>query len=662
MNPKSELLYMAETGYIALIIALPTAAFSAVASVVGTRLGSRRLVASAQGSILAVFALFTLALVIILYAFITKDFSIKIVAEHASHDLPGVYALSALYAGKAGSMFLWGWLVSLFTAVLVLRERGNHQPIMPYALAILAIIEIFLIAMITLVINVFEKHPSPPAEGFGLNPLLQNFGMLVHPPLLYLGFAGFAVVFALVMASLITRSSGIEWSARVRGWTIFAWCTLGIGNLVGMWWSYNELGWGGYWAWDPVENAGLMPWLLGTAFLHSIAMLRQRNYLNRWSLCLITFTFAFTLLSPFITHGGIESPLHGFYGSPLPPYILAAILVTLISSLVLLYTRRRGLKREQRPVSLISREGAFLLTNIILAVLVAVIFAGTVLPRVVEALAGIKLALDRSFFDRTCGPIMLILVFLMGVCPLLGWSKTAWHSIRRNFLYTFMATIVIAIVILVSGIGNWYALAVIICGCPLFTICLEWYRGVRGRRRARKENFIRAFFSLLNSNRGRYGGFLSHIGVILIALGIIVSSFYGIEKTETLNIGESMSIGDYRLTYDELVLKQDNVKVSAVASISVNRNSHRAGIMHPSYDYWFGYKDHFAEVAVRTTPAEDLFTSLVWTGYDPEDKSATFRVLVNPMIVWIWVGGGFFLLGGVVAFSAREKQLSGVEE
>jgi len=652
---------MTDIGYVVLVIALPIALFSAAAAVVGTRAGSKRLVASARSSIIVVFSLYTLALAIILYAFITKDFSLRIVAGHASQDLPAVYTLSALYADKAGSIFLWGWLVSLSAALLVLWKRDNHQPIMAYTLSILAIVEIFFIALVTFGVNIFEKHPSPPIDGFGLNPLLQNFGMLVHPPLLYLGFVGFAVVFAIAMAALITRSPGAKWYSRAKGWAIFAWCALGLGNLVGMWWAYNELGWGGYWAWDPVENAGLMPWLLGTAFLHSIAMGRQRNYLQTWSFCLIIFTFAFTLLSPFITHGGIESPLHGFYGSPFPPYILAAILFTLVASLWLLYRRRKDLEREENPASLISREGAFLLTNIILAVLVFIIFAGTVLPRVIEALGGMKIALGRSFFDRTCGPVMLILVFLMGICPLLGWSKTVWHSIKRNLLYTLLATIVIAIVILISGIGNWYAVAAIICGLPLFTICLEWYRGTRARHRTGKENYIRAFLSLVNNNRARYGGFLVHIGIILIALGIIASSLYNIEKTVTLNIGESMNIGKYKLTYNELMLKQDNVKVSAVAAMSVNRNGRLIGIMYPSYDYWFSYKSHFSEVAVRTTPAEDLFLSLVWAGFDPMNKSATFRVLVNPLIVWIWVGGGFFLLGGAVAFPSEKKRLSGVK-
>ncbi|MCK4722442.1 MAG: cytochrome c biogenesis protein CcsA, partial [Dehalococcoidia bacterium] len=292
---------MAEIGYVALVIALPVAIFSAAASVVGARVGSRRLAEGGRSSILAVFGLFTLALAIILYAFITKDFSLKIVAGHASRDLPAVYTLSALYADKAGSIFFWGWLVSLSAVWLALQKRANHRPLMSYALSILAIVETFFLALVTFGVNVFERHPSPPVDGFGLNPLLQNFGMLVHPPLLYMGFAGFAVVFALMMAALITRSSGGAWLSQVRSWTLFAWCVLGLGNLIGMWWSYNELGWGGYWAWDPVENAGLMPWLLGTAFLHSIAMRKQKNYLQTWSLVLIIFTFALTLFSPFIT-------------------------------------------------------------------------------------------------------------------------------------------------------------------------------------------------------------------------------------------------------------------------------------------------------------------------------------------------------------------------
>jgi cytochrome c-type biogenesis protein CcmF len=652
---------MSEIGHIALIIALPVAILAVVVSAVGARTGSLRLMTVGRRSILVLGALFTLALAVILYEFFTRDFGLRIVAEHTSRDLPAIYTLSALYADKAGSMFFWGWLVSLFAVILALRRGGFPLPVKYYALAILAVVQLLFISLITLVANVFERQLSPVGDGYGLNPLLQNFGMLVHPPLLYLGFAGFAVVFALTIAALITRRDGGEWSAGVRRWTILAWCALGVGNLLGMWWSYNELGWGGYWAWDPVENAGLMPWLLGTAFLHSISMRRQRDYLQVWGLYLIIFTFALTLLSPFITHGGIESPLHGFYGSSFPPFILATILVTLIGSLALIYSRRKGLANQESPSSPISREGAFLLTNIILVILTSIILAGTVLPSVIEALSGTKIVLGRGFYDRTAGPVMLVLVLVMGVCPLLGWAKTSWTQLRRRLLYPCLAVVVAAVVILITGIGIWYAVAAIVCGGPLLIVLFEWYQGMVTRHRTRRENYIRALVSLVGSNRARYGGFIAHIGIILVTLSIIASSFYATERTATLNIGETMNIDGYRLTYSELIIKQDNVKASAIADISVSRNSRQVGFLHPSYDYWFGYNDSFAEVAVRTTPVEDLFVSLIWTSYDPQDKSATFRVLVNPMILWMWVGGGFLLLGGAVAFSRSEKEPAGGE-
>jgi cytochrome c-type biogenesis protein CcmF len=645
---------MTEAGHIALIIALPAAVFAAATAIAGARATSGSLYRTARNGLLIVFGLYTLALVLILYAFFARDFSVKIVAEHTSRDLPALYTLSALYADKAGSIFLWGWLISLFAALLIGQAGNEDRRTISYAIAILAIIEVFYIVLVTFVVNVFAPTPSPATNGAGLNPLLQNFGMLLHPPLLYIGFAGFAIVFALVTAALIARAPGTSAGRLVRRWTLFAWCTLGIGNVIGMWWSYNELGWGGYWAWDPVENAGLMPWLLGTAFLHAMAVRGRRNYLEAWSYWLAVFTFVFTLMSPFITHGGIESPLHGFYGSPLPPYILAAMIIVVIGSLWLRYRRRGDTAKEERPASFISREGVFRLTSIVLVALVLVIFIGTVLPRIIEAVGGAKITLDRSFFDKTAGPLMLLLVLIMGVCPLFGWGKAVWASWRRNIVFFFAAVIVVSGAVLISGVGNWYIAVVMFCGLPLFVIIREWWRGTAARRRSTGKNWCRAFLALVGGNRARYGGFLAHTGIVLIALGVIVSSFYGVEKIATLGIGESMNAGKYRLTYDELIFKQDSAKVSAVAEITVTRNGRRLGTMRPSYDYWFSYDDFFAEAAVRTTAAEDLFISLVWTGFDPADRTATFRVLVNPLVVWIWIGGGFFFIGGALSFSFKE--------
>ncbi|MFC1920137.1 heme lyase CcmF/NrfE family subunit [Chloroflexota bacterium] len=652
---------MAELGFITLIAAIIAAVYSAVAAVVGVKRNSEKLIASVRTGILAVAVLYTIALAIILFSFATKDFSLKIVSDHASLDLPLVYSLSAIYANKTGSIFFWGWLVSLFTAVLAIKRNGVQRQGMPYALAILAIIEVFFLALATILTNIFTRNSVPPIDGFGLNPLLQNVAMFIHPTLLYMGFAGMAVVFAIALAALISRSRGTEWIAGIRRWSVFAWCLLGIGNLTGMWWAYVELGWGGYWAWDPVENAGIMPWLLATAFLHSIAMRKQRIYLQTWSMALVIFTFAFTLLSPFITHGGIESPLHGFQDSSFPPYILAAILITLIVSLTLLYHRRRDFETEKKPESIISKEGAFLTTNIILVILVLVIFTGTVLPGIIKGLGGADLALDRSFFDRTCGPIMLILVFLMGVCPLLGWGKTLWSSVKRDFMYVLPVILIISVIILITGAGNWYAAVPIVCGFPLYVIISEWYRSVIARHQSRGENPALAFLSMLWSRRARYGGFIVHIGIIAITLGIIGSSLYNIERTVTLDIGESVDIGKYELDYQELTFETDKSRIKAIATISVINNERLVKTLYPEYNYWINSGEYLAEVDYRTTLAEDIFVSLAWTSFNPDDKTVTIRALINPLIVWIWIGAGLVLSGGVVSFSLPGDKLNRIK-
>ncbi|HEY32070.1 MAG TPA: heme lyase CcmF/NrfE family subunit [Dehalococcoidia bacterium] len=652
----------AEIGQGAIILAFLAAIVSVVVAGIGAYTSSRRLISITRISVISIAAFYSLALATAVFAFLTRDYSLRIVSAHVDSNLPASYALSALYADKAGSMLLWGWLISLFSALIAFRKHEYDNSILPHMLCILAAIQVFFLAMVTFVGNVFEQNPTPVTEGIGLNPWLQNIAMLVHPPVLYISFAAVSVVFAMIIASLITRTPDDQWVRWVRRWTLFGWCTLGIGNLIGMWWSYNELGWGGYWAWDPVENAGLMPWFLITAFIHSISVQRQRNRLRRWSLVLAIFTFEFTLLIPFITHGGIESPLHGFIHSYFPPYILAAILITLAGSLGLLYIRRKDLQRDERSFSLVSREGAFLATNIILVLLTVVVLIGTVLPRIVELFSGTRIAIDRSFYDRVAGPIMLVLVFFMGVCPLLGWAKTSWKSAKSSFLFSLLAALLVAVVVLIVGGGKWYVISAIVCCFPFFVILLEWFRGARARHQGRKENYFRASLALLDSNRPKYGGFLVHIGIILIALGIVVSSFYSVEKVSTLDIGQSMKVGDYDLTYDELLLKQDNVKISTIATISMSKQGRLIGEVYPENNYWFYYSpilnETFREVAVRTTPAEDVFVYLWWTSFDQQDKSATIIAMVNPLVVWIWAGGGFLLLGGAIAFSHQDKRES----
>jgi cytochrome c-type biogenesis protein CcmF len=326
---------------------------------------------------------------------------------------------------------------------------------------------------------------------------------------------------------------------------------------------------------------------------------------------------------------------------------------------VLLIIRRNYLKDDNAPFSFVSREGAFLITNIILVVLVFVIFLGTISPKVMELITGTRIAVERGFFDRTCGPILLILVIFMGICPLLGWGKTSWYAIKRNFLYSIIFTVIIIAAVLIIDVNSWYAAVLIGLVCfPLATIVAEWVRGSIARHSSKSENYLRAFINLITSNRSRYGGLLVHLGIVMISLGIIASSFFNVESTATIEPGESLNVGKYEFVYEELMLKQDSTKTSAVASVTILDNGREIAVMEPSYNYWFQYKDNFAEVAVRSTPAKDIFVSLIWTSYDPADKAATFRVLISPLIIWIWIGGGFFLLGGVLAYSAKNADRS----
>ncbi len=640
---------MVELGYTLLVLALLASLYAVAAAF------SPRLAAGSRYAVLAAAACYTLAMLALWAAFLNDDFSLSIVAEHSSRALPWPYKLGALYADKAGSFFFWGWLVAVFTGFTALgRPAAGKKGL--YSWAILGAVLVFFLAMSVFVDNVFAPSAATPPDGLGLNPLLQNAGMLLHPPLLYLGFAAFAVVFARLLGALWAGEGAGGWGQDLRGWAIIAWGGMGLGNLLGMWWSYNELGWGGYWVWDPVENAGLMPWLLGTAFLHSLAVQRQRGAFTGWTAWLGLFTFLLTLLAPFITHGGVASPLHGFQGSALPPYLLAALLLTFVGTVWLFARRREVLKAPASAYAPVSREGAFMLTNILLALVTLVVFTGTLLPSVITAFGGAQIALERGFFDRSAGPLLLALVLLMGLCPLAGWGKTLFANVKRRLFYPLVPAVIAAALFLLLGEGYWYALAALLCGYPLLLVLQAWWLGVRERRRGHGENGFVALWALLRRQRGRYGGLLVHLGIIAIAVGIIGSSFYDIERTATLSPGESVAVGSYDLTYQGLTIRQNNQMTSALAALSVAKNGAAKPALYPQYNYWFSHHEFFAEAAVRTTAGADLFVSLLWTQFDPAAPAATFRILVNPLVVWIWLGGGLLLLGGAVAYWPYRKE------
>jgi cytochrome c-type biogenesis protein CcmF len=521
----------------------------------------------------------------------------------------------------------------------------------------------FLVLLLT-VSDPFQELSFIPADGRGLNPMLENPGMIFHPPTLLLGYVGLTIPFAFAIAALLTRRLGDEWLIAIRRWTLLAWLFLAIGNILGAWWAYVELGWGGYWAWDPVENASFMPWLVATAFLHSIMMQRRRGMLKVWNMVLIILTFALTLFGTFLTRSGVIASVHTFAESPLLGYLfLSFIGVTLIGSLVLLYYRSADLKSEAEMESLVSRESTFLLNNLLLVGAAFAIFLGTIFPVISEAVRGVKISVGPPFFNQVNGPIFLVIILLTGICALIGWRRASIRNLVRNFLWPLVMALALGIVLFIVGMRQWYALiAFFLCGFVLFTILYEWFRGTRARHRMRAENYLKAFFGLILANRPRYGGYIVHIAIILIATGIVGSSFYDTEEFVILEPGESMTIKspatnrNYTLTYENIDYFSTQSRQVFTATLSVYNQERLIGGLMPE-KYFHRSHGSITEVAIRSSFLEDLYVipdTNFWAAdgtviFDEEDPAA-FTVLINPLVGWMWIGGVVLVLGGLIAF------------
>ncbi len=646
---------MADIGYIALLLALVASIYSAIAFVFGVRGRHPQLIDSAKNSLFAVCGLVSISVAILLYALVTHDFQIEYVASYTSRDLSLTYLLSALWAGNDGSLLFWAWILSLSAAVVVLQRRDIGKRLVPYAASIIMVTQAFFLGLLLSVSNPFHKLAFVPAEGMGLNPLLENPGMFIHPPTLLIGYVGFTIPFAFAMAALLTRRLGDEWIITIRRWTLVAWLFLGIGNLIGGWWAYVELGWGGYWGWDPVESASFMPWLVATAFLHSIMMQRRRGMLKVWNMVLIILTFSLAIFGTFLTRSGILSSVHTFAETSLGPFFLAFIGIILFGSLGLLYYRSEELKSEVEMESLVSRESTFLLNNLLLVGAAFAIFVGTVFPLISEAVRGVKISVGPPFFNQVTIPIFLVVILLTGICALIGWRRASVKNLIRNFLWPLAAALILGIVLFILGIREAYALiAFPLFSFVLFIIFYEWFRGTRARHRMRAENYLKAFWNLIRANRPRYGGYIVHIGIIILAIGVAGSSLYSIDKEVSLTPGESMTINEYTLTYENMDSYETQSKTVVTSTLSVYNEGKLIGELTPEKYFHRSYEQAVTEVAIRSTLIEDLYVILI--GWD-EDGTTAFKVLVNPLVSWIWIGGMVIVLGGLIAFWPERQKL-----
>jgi cytochrome c-type biogenesis protein CcmF len=642
-----------ELGYAVTVAALTLSCYGSIAAAVGAGRGRPALVETAQRAAVGVCLLISAAMLLLVYAFLTFDFSVGYVATNTNRGTPFYYRITAVWGALEGSIILWTWFVSIYTLIVVLQYRRRRPEFYPWVLAVMLGIAAFFLLVMTIPAPPFERLSPIPPDGRGLNPLLEDTGMITHPVALYLGFTGFTVPFAFAMAALITGRTGDEWITITRRWTIVAWYFLSLGLLIGGWWSYHVLGWGGYWAWDPVENAAFMPWLTGTAFLHSVMIQERRRMLKLWNLTLIILTFGLTVFGTFLTRSGIIGSVHAFTQGSIGQFFLGFLAVVLLGSFSLLAWRLDGLRAQGELDSVLSRETAFLLNNLFLLAAAFTVFFGTVFPLLSEAVRGAKLSVGAPFFNLVNIPIFLGLLLLMGVGPLIAWRRASMENLRRNFLAPVAAGIAAAAVLRVLGIGN--ALVLLCMALVVFvtgTIALDFSRALRARRRRGDGWFAAAGSLLLRQNR-RYGGFVVHLGILVVALGVAGSQAWSTQTEVTLKRGESTTLAGYSVRFDGLAASEESNHEKVTGSFTV-AHDRPLGVLHPAKKFYPQEQTPIAAVDYRLGFVEDLY--VVLGDFARDGSHATIKVQVNRMVSWLWIGGLVLTLGAALAILPDQRR------
>ena len=651
-------------GFGTLAVALALASYGAVAAVVGVRRRRPELIQSAKMVAYVNFGLLSLANLAMIYALVTHDFSVSYVAQVGSRSTPLFITIISLWSALEGSILFWGWVLAAYTAAAVWLHRDRPGALVPYATATLLVICAFFYMLLVGPAHPFDRVWPVPPDGPGPNPLLQNhILMAVHPPLLYLGYVGMSVPFAFAIGALLAGQLDDTWIRLTRRWTVTAWMFLSLAIMAGMWWSYEVLGWGGYWAWDPVENASFMPWLTATAFLHSVMVQERRDMLKVWNLSLIVSTFLLTILGTFLTRSGIVLSVHAFAQGTIGYYFLGFIAVGLVVSLVLLTGRGQELRTEGSMDSLASRETVFLFNNLLLTAFTFTVLLGTLYPIVAEALRGVQVSVGAPFFNRMTLPLIVALLFLMGVGPALPWRRAEPDVLRRKFLIPSAAMLVVAAASLALGLREIYTILAFSFGAfTLVANLAEFAIPTRARMRTRGESAPIALARVFASNRRRYGGYVAHLGVIAMAVGIAASSTFRQEWNATLSPGETLAVSSgFEIRFDELWAENQPHRFVLGADLTVFRNGKDVGRLAPYLNFYKNRDDPITTPAVRSRPDRDLYINLM--AFERDGSSATLQVLIEPLVIWIWIGGGIIGLGALIAlWPQRRRSRAGRED
>ncbi|HEX9293085.1 MAG TPA: heme lyase CcmF/NrfE family subunit [Gemmatimonadales bacterium] len=643
-------------GSLSLWLAFLVGLWGAITGFVGGAQRRADLQQSARHATFALFAALAVAVISLEIAIFRHDFSVQYVASRTSRNLPTFYLWSALYSGQEGSLLFWAAVLSLFGVLTQLLTSRRHRMYLPYVAAVTCLVATFFVSVMLFAANPFQRLPFTPLDGSGMNPQLQNPGMVFHPPMLYLGYISITIPFAFAIAALLTKKLDAEWLVAVRKWTLVSWLFLSVGLLIGMWWAYVELGWGGYWAWDPVENAALLPWLVMTAFLHSVMIQEKRGMLKKWNLALIIGAWVLSIFGTFLTRSGVISSVHSFTQSPVGYFFLAFLVVSGVASFALYATRLPLLEAEATLESMVSREAGFLFNNLLLIGIAFSVLWGTLFPILSEAVRGTKITVGPPFFNQVNIPLGLALLAMTGVGPLIAWRRASLVNLRRQFAVPTTSGVFVLLILLVAGMRDVGALmAFSIGGFVLGTVVQEFARGTRARHRQYGEPIPVALVELLSRNRRRYGGYIVHVAIVLLFVAFAGMAF----KTETqatLRPGETATLqgsDGHVYAFTHLGISQYNAlnrQVTAalvevrrdgksIGRLRTEKRQHVDGLGRPTFE-------PSTEVGIMSGLRVDLY--VVLAGLVNGTEQAVFRFTINPLVWWVWFGGLVLVIGGLI--------------
>ncbi|MBZ5610242.1 MAG: heme lyase CcmF/NrfE family subunit [Acidobacteriia bacterium] len=653
---------MENIGALSILLAFCLAVYAVIGSVIGKLKKNPFLVVSGERAVYSVWILLSVASGLLIYSLITGDFRLAYVAAHSDQTMPAIYKFTAWWGGQEGSLLLWAWLLATYSAVVVFTNRKKFRDMMPWVTAVLMTTLTFFLILIAFVLSPFgvlEAGRGNIVEGMGrgLNPLLQYWTMVIHPPMLYLGYVGFTVPFAFAMGSLITRQPGEAWIHTTRRWTIVTWLFQSTGILLGQGWAYAVLGWGGYWAWDPVENASLLPWITATAFLHSVMMQEKKGMMKVWNMVLISGTFFLCIFGTFLTRSGVVSSVHAFAQSPIGKYFVYFLAIGIAATLYMILDRMKYLKSEARLESVVSRESSFMFNNLILVASCFAVLWGTLFPVISEAVTGEKISVDAPFFNRINIPIGLGLMLLTGVGPLIAWRRSSVESLKRAFFWPSIAALVLMAALAVFGVYE-HPYALVSFGLCMFvtaTISSEFWKGSKAISAKSGVGLIPSAIELTHRNTRRYGGYLVHMGIVFMFIGYTGAAFNQ-DVTKEVAPGGSFQLGHYNLKVTNMQQGENDNYTWQKLSVEASRGSQTIGTLEPAKRFYKSSQQPTSEVAIRRRLNEDLY--LNFAGVSNDNQRAVIQAYVFPLVSWVWIGYWVLAIGTLVCLIPSKVRLS----